>query len=137
MAPLAVALAGRTTSLILLLGVWEAAARLAHSRLFPGAGAVLATLAEETVHGDLFHHLGATLLRVAVAFALAMAAGSAIGIAMGLARTLAVLLYVWFGLTEAAAIGAVSLSKLPTVVVTLREGTRALDRDLASMARSF
>jgi len=156
MAPFAVALAGRTTSLILLLAVWEAAARLAHSGLFPGAGAVLATLAEETMHGELLHHLGATLLRVAVAFALAMAAGSAIGIAMGLARTLdtlldswivlllnlpalviAVLLYVWFGLTEAAAIGAVSLSKLPTVVVTLREGTRALDRDLAEMARSF
>ncbi|TMJ45833.1 MAG: ABC transporter permease subunit, partial [Alphaproteobacteria bacterium] len=43
------------------------------------------------------------------------------------ALVLAVLLYVWLGLTEAAAIGAVTLSKLPTVVVTLREGARALD----------
>jgi len=79
-----------------------------------------------------------------------------IGIAMGLVRALdtlfdswivlflnlpalviAVLLYVWLGLTDAAAIAAVALSKLPTVVVTLREGTRALDRDLAGMARSF
>ena len=30
-----------------------------------------------------------------------------------------------------------ALSKLPAVVVTLREGARALDRDLAGMARSF
>ena len=30
-----------------------------------------------------------------------------------------------------------ALSKLPTVVVTLREGARTLDRDLADMARSF
>ena len=36
-----------------------------------------------------------------------------------------------------AAIGAVTLSKLPAVVVTLREGARTLDRDLADMARSF
>lgn len=156
MAPLSASLAGRAISLLLLLAVWEAAARLVQSRLFPGAGAVLATLADETIHGELLHHLGATLFRVAIAFAVAIAAGTAIGIAMGLARTLdtlldswivlflnlpalviAVLLYVWLGLTEAAAIGAVALSKMPTVVVTMREGTRALDRDLAEMARSF
>jgi NitT/TauT family transport system permease protein len=53
------------------------------------------------------------------------------------ALVIAVLLYVWLGLTEAAAIGAVTLSKLPTVVVTLREGARTLDHDLSDMARSF
>jgi NitT/TauT family transport system permease protein len=156
MAPLSAALAGRAVSLLLLLAVWEVTARLVQSRLFPGAGAVLETLANEVAHGQLLHHLGATLLRVAIAFAVAIVAGSAIGIAMGLVRGLdtlfdswivlflnlpaliiAVLLYVWLGLTEAAAIGAVALSKLPTVVVTLREGTRALDRDLAEMAQSF
>ena len=150
------AIAGRAISLLLLLAVWEATACLVDSRLFPGARAVLGTLFDETVHGELLHHLGATLLRVAIAFAAAMVAGTAIGIAMGLVRSLdtlfdswivlflnlpalviAVLLYVWLGLTDAAAITAVALSKLPTVVVTLREGARALDRDLAGMARSF
>ncbi len=149
-------LAGRALSLLSLLAVWEAAAWLAHSRLFPGAGAVLATLADEAVHGELLHHLGATLARVTIAFALAMTIGSAIGIVMARWRALdtlldswvvlllnlpalviAVLLYVWLGLTEVAAIGAVTLSKLPTVIVTLREGARTLDRDLAEMARSF
>jgi NitT/TauT family transport system permease protein len=150
------AVAGRAISLLLLLALWEATAWLVDSRLFPGARAVLGTLFDETVHGELLHHLGATLLRVAIAFAAAMVAGTAIGIAMGLVRSLdtlfdswivlllnlpalviAVLLYVWLGLTDAAAITAVALSKLPTVVVTLREGARALDRDLAGMARSF
>jgi NitT/TauT family transport system permease protein len=150
------ALAGRAISLLLFLGVWELVARLVHNRLFPGAAAVLGTLANEITQGELLHHLGATLLRVAVAFALAMVVGAVIGIAMGLARVLdalldswivlflnlpalviAVLLYIWLGLTETAAIGAVALSKLPTVVVTMREGTRALDRDLTGMARSF
>jgi NitT/TauT family transport system permease protein len=156
MARLSAAVAGRAVSLLLLLAVWEAASRLVRSRVFPGAGAVLDALFEETVHGPLLHDLGATLFRVAIAFVVAMIAGTAIGIAMGLVRALdtlfdswvvlllnlpalviAVLLYVWFGLTEAAAITAVALSKLPTVVVTLREGARALDRDLAGMARSF
>ena len=53
------------------------------------------------------------------------------------ALVIAVLFYIWLGLTDTAAITAVALSKLPTVVITLREGTRALDRDLAGMARSF
>ncbi len=48
-----------------------------------------------------------------------------------------VLIYVWFGLNEIAAIAAVALNKLPTTVVTLREGARALDPGLAEMAQSF
>ena len=39
-----------------------------------------------------------------------------------------VLAYIWAGLTEAAAIAAIAINKLPTAVVTLREGARALDR---------
>jgi NitT/TauT family transport system permease protein len=53
------------------------------------------------------------------------------------ALVIIVLAYVWFGLTEAAAIGAVAVNKIPTVAVTLREGARALDPDYADMAKSF
>jgi len=73
MARLPTALVGRAASVLVLLAVWEGSARLAHSRLFPGAGAVLGVLVEEALHGDLLHHLGATLARVLVAFCLAMA----------------------------------------------------------------
>ena len=156
MARFPAALAERAASLLVVLAAWEAAAWVAHSRLFPSVGTVVTALADEAMHGDLLHHLGATLARVAIAFVLAMAIGTAVGIAMARSRAIdtlldsgvvlllnlpalviAVLLYVWLGLTEAAAIGAVTLSKLPTVVVTLREGARTLDRDLADMAKSF
>jgi len=48
-----------------------------------------------------------------------------------------VLIYVWFGLNEVAAIAAVALNKLPSTAVTLREGARALDPGLSEMAHSF
>jgi NitT/TauT family transport system permease protein len=48
-----------------------------------------------------------------------------------------VLAYIWAGLTEVAAIGAVALNKLPNAVVTLREGARALDPQLDDVAQAF
>src|SRR5690606_9455240 len=48
-----------------------------------------------------------------------------------------VLSYIWLGLTEVAAITAVALNKIPNVVITLREGAKALDSRLAAMARVF
>jgi NitT/TauT family transport system permease protein len=40
-------------------------------------------------------------------------------------------------LSEVSLVLAVPLNKLPSTAVTVREGARALDRDLAEMARSF
>jgi NitT/TauT family transport system permease protein len=48
-----------------------------------------------------------------------------------------VLAYVWAGLTEVAAIAAIAINKLPTAVVTLREGTRTLDATLDEMVAVF
>jgi NitT/TauT family transport system permease protein len=146
----------RAGSVALLLLVWWVAAAGIGDRALPGPGAVLDVLVEETASGALPYHLGVTLARVAVAFALAMAAGCALGLLMGRFRAadllldswvllllnlpalvVAVLLYVWFGLTEAAAIAAVAINKLPTVAVTLREGARALDPDYARLAQAF
>ncbi|MEL7152888.1 MAG: ABC transporter permease subunit, partial [Pseudomonadota bacterium] len=45
--------------------------------------------------------------------------------------------YVWFGLTETAAIAAVAINKIPNVAATIREGTRALNRDLGEMAQVY
>jgi len=97
-----------------------------------------------------------TIGRVAAAFIVAMALGSALGYAMGRrpafdslldapivillnlpALVIIVLAYIWIGLNEAAAIGAVALNKLPNAVVTLREGARTLDVGLDEMAAVF
>lgn len=150
------AVAPRILSVLLFLLSWEGAARIAASRLFPGPAAVLAVLVEESLRGPLLFHLAVTLGRVAAAFAVAMVIGTAIGIGMGRsprlnavfdswlilllnlpALVIIVLAYVWFGQTELAAIGAVAVNKIPTVAVTLREGTRGLDPDYAEMAESF
>ena len=146
----------RLLSLLALLVAWEAVARVAGSRLFPPVSTVLAALWRETASGALPLNLGITLLRIAAAFVLSMVLGSALGIAMGRlprldrvldvwltgllnlpALVLTVLIYVWFGLSEASAILAVTLNKLPTTAVTLREGARALDPGLLEMSRIF
>jgi NitT/TauT family transport system permease protein len=149
-------LLARAGSVALLLLVWWVAAAWAGGQMLPGPAAVLEVLARETASGELPYHLGVTLARVAAAFVLAMAAGSALGLLMGRSRgadllldswvllllnlpalVVAVLLYLWFGLTEAAAIAAVAVNKLPTVAVTLREGARALDPDYMRLAEAF
>lgn len=141
---------------LMILPVWQVLANAIGSPRLPAPTAVLATLVDETLHGPLLHHLGMTLFRVAVCFILAMVIGSVIGIAMGSsarlnrwldpwlqlflnipAMVVAILIYVWLGLNEPAAIIAVTVSKLPNVVVILREGRRRHDRDLADMARAF
>ncbi|HXS20393.1 MAG TPA: ABC transporter permease subunit [Steroidobacteraceae bacterium] len=148
--------AQRAGSIALFLAVWQLVAEVVHSRLLPSAGAVFVVLAQECVDGPLLFHLGITLARVAAAFVVAMIIGTAIGIVMGRSRTIdalfdswlvlllnlpalviIVLAYVWFGLTEAAAIGAVAVNKIPNTAVTLREGARALDRNYSDMAASF
>src|SRR4029078_7155142 len=53
------------------------------------------------------------------------------------ALVIIILAYVWFGLNEAAAIGAVALNKIPNAIVTIREGARALDPGLDEMARAY
>ena len=148
--------AQRIGSIALFLAVWQIAADAVHSRLLPSASAVFVALVQESVSGPLLFNLGITLARVAAAFIVAMAIGTAIGIVMGRSRTIdalfdswlvlllnlpalviIVLAYVWFGLTEAAAVGAVAVNKIPNTAVTLREGARALDRKYADMAASF
>jgi NitT/TauT family transport system permease protein len=146
----------RTASMAALLLVWEALSVVAGGRALPRVETVAAALLEEIAHGGLLFHLSVTLARVVVAFAVAMVCGTALGLAMGRWRAfdlafdgwvvlllnlpalvIAILAYVWFGLTDAAAIGAVALNKLPLVAVTMREGARALDRGYAEMATVF
>ncbi|WP_244640227.1 ABC transporter permease [Devosia pacifica] len=139
-----------------LVLVWAIVSTLVDQRYLPSPGAVLTVMLAETADGDLPFHLSMTLMRVAFAFVLAMAIGGAIGMALGArarldrfflpwlivalnlpALVVIVLSYIWFGLTEAAAIGAVAVNKIPMVAATLREGTRALDPLYSEMAKVF
>lgn len=141
-------------SILLLLALWQIAAWVAADpRLMPPPLAVLAAIGAATASGELPWHLAITLLRVAASFVLAMGIGIALGIVMGrikLADQLGqpwlvfflnlpalvtiILCYIWIGLVETAAIVAVALNKIPNVMVTVREGARALDSGLEEMA---
>ena len=129
---------------------------MAGSDLLPPPTAVFASLWEHAKSGELGHHLRITLGRVALSFFIAMVVGTAVGIVMGRSRRLdatldgilvlglnipalvtIILCYVWFGLTEAAAILAVSINKIPTVVVTVREGAKAVDHGLMEVAQVY
>lgn len=139
-----------------LLVLWQIAAMLMNNPLLPSPVAVFAFIADEINNGELVQHLAVTLWRVAAAYTIAIVVGSAVGIAMGRSRVVdqvldpwlivllnvpalvvIILAYIWAGLTEAAAIAAVAINKIPNVVVTLREGARALDENLSDMARAF
>jgi len=146
----------RAASVAALLVSWQIAAWLVGERLLPSPEAVSIVLVQEARAGALTLNLAATLARVAAAFALALTAGAAIGYAMGRSSTFdrfadpwlilllnlpalatIVLAYIWFGLTEAAAIGAVAVNKLPNTIAVLREGARALDPALDEMGQAF
>lgn len=139
-----------------LVLIWAVAAALAQSRSLPSPLQVASAIATEVASGEMLFHMSATLARVVAAFVVAMAIGSAIGIALGRSRRLnhffdpwvifflnipalviIVLSYIWFGLNEAAAIGAVALNKIPNVVVTVREGAKSLEPQFAEMAKVF
>jgi NitT/TauT family transport system permease protein len=151
------ALRDRAASLLGLVLLWWVCARLAAApRLLPSPEAVLLFLWHGLIAGDVARNIGVTLARVAAAFVLSMAAGSAIGylagrsrridaladpwivIALNLPALVVILLaYVWIGLNELAAVAAVAIVKVPTVIVTVREGARALDAGLEELAEVY
>jgi NitT/TauT family transport system permease protein len=149
-------LAWMAGSLLALACLWQIIAVFAENRYLPTPMAVLDVLWREGASGELWKHTSATLARVAVAFVVSMFIGTAIGIALGRNRTAdkffdawlilflnlpalvtITLCYIWFGLTDAAAITAVALNKIPNVAVNMREGARSLSKDLDEMARIY
>lgn len=146
----------RFLSLLGLLVLWQLVAMLLSSPLLPSPVEVLINAWEHLTEGSLLADLGITLLRVSVSFIIAMAIGTALGMVMGNSRiwdtvldgllilglnipalVTIILCYIWFGLSEVAAVVAVALNKIPTVVVTVREGARAIDRRLMDVAEVY
>ncbi|RRW39410.1 ABC transporter permease [Stutzerimonas stutzeri] len=143
-------------ALPLALLLWAGIALVVQTPLLPTPAAVLDTFWQALQSGELLEHLLVTLRRVLIAFALAMALGTLLGVWMGRSRlanalldpllvlflnlpalVTIILLYVWFGLVEAAAVLAVVVNKVPNVAVTVREGARSLDPKLEQMARIY
>ena len=146
----------RLVSFLFLIAIWQFFSVLLKSSVLPTPLVVVNIFTEELIHGEMLYHLGITLWRVILAFFIAMLVGIGLGIAMGSKRNINIMLdgwhilllntpalvtiilcYVWFGLNEVAAITAVALNKIPNVLVTIREGTRAIDKKLLEVADVF
>ena len=146
----------RVFSAVAFLAVWQVGAELADTRMLPNPWQVIRAIVDHISNGEFLYHGGVTLFRVGVSFFVAMAFGTALGMVMGSNRrwdaaldgvlvlalnipalVVIILCYLWLGLGEFAAILAVALNKLPVVVVTMREGARAVDGDLLQVARAF
>ncbi len=143
-------------SILIFFSLWQGLAFFIDSNTLPPPVTVAKVLWREIQTGQLPYHLGVTLLRLIISFSIAMILGCLIGIALGQHKQLntffdhwliiflnipalvtIILCYVWFGLIEVAAILAVVINKVPNVVVTIREGSRALDQDLLEMAECY
>lgn len=143
-------------SLLVLGLLWHVLAVVLQNRYLPTPLAVFDIMLREAKNGDLWKHTSATLMRVAIAFIFSMFIGTAIGLALGKYKTAdkffdawltlflnlpalvtITLCYIWFGLTDVAAILAVALNKIPNVAVNMREGARSLSKDLAEMAMMY
>ncbi|MEJ8475623.1 ABC transporter permease [Roseibium algae] len=147
----------RVLSIAAFIILWAALAWLnGDPTVLPAPGDLLRPFYRELASGVLLDSMGITIIRVIAAFLFAMTIGTVLGLIMGTqpqidrwldpwlvvflnlpALVLIVLCYLWIGLTEAAAITAVTLNKIPNVTTIIREGARALDPDLKAMAQVF
>ena len=146
----------RVVSLAGLILIWHIAASALEIRTLPTPWRVLSAFIDLASTGEIFIHVGITLARVAVAFFAAMLIGTAIGMVMGRYRGLdnffdgwlilglnlpalviTILCYIWFGLTDAAAVLAVTINKVPLVAVMVREGARSIQPELMQVAGAF
>ncbi len=143
-------------SILLVVIVWQASSIAVNSELFPSVIDVLKNLSQQIANKELFSHLFITLYRVFVAFFITMIIGVIIGIAMGFyqkidemldfllilflnipALVTIIVCYIWFGLSDFAAILAVVINKVPIIVTNIREGTRAFEKKYMDFAKVY
>ena len=146
----------RFLSILIIFILWQTLALLISSDTFPTAVNVFKSLFYHISEGELFYHLFITLARVAITFLIAMIIGVFFGILMGEfkrvdnaldtllviglnipALVTIIICYIWFGLTDFAALLAVILNKVPTVIVTIREGARTIDLKYMQIAQVY
>jgi NitT/TauT family transport system permease protein len=146
----------RLFSITCFLVVWQVGSIFSDPDTLPAPFLVLQNLWQHLTEGELPESLAVTMRRVVLAFLLAMATGTLVGFWMGRSRSAdtgldsililalnvpalvtIILCYLWIGLNEVAAVVAVAINKMPTVVVTVREGAKAIDRELLDVARAY
>ena len=143
-------------SLLGLLLLWWGVSAISDPLVLPPPDAVFYALVTEIGTGELWTHLGATLFRVVMAFGLAWMVGVVIGVSLGRIQLLdrwfwswvttflnlpalvvIVVCYLALGMTETAAILAVTINKAPLIAVNVRDGVRQFDPKYDEFASNY
>ncbi len=136
--------------------IWQALSIILASQVFPSSVDIGIKLFEHLSAGELLDDLKITLIRVAITFFITMIIGVFIGIIMGTSKKIddifdfllvlglnipalvvIVICYIWFGLTDFAALLAVIINKVPIVIVNIREGTRAIESKYMDLTKVY
>jgi len=146
----------RVGSIVVLLGAWWLLSLVFPPALIPRPLETLSEVAAIISGGEFLTEMGNTLRRVLVGFGIAMVISIPLGIVMGTFRSLesffeppvilgltmpgliwAVLMIMFFGLTETSAYGAVAVTIFPMLTISIWQGTKSLDKDLIDMSKAF
>jgi NitT/TauT family transport system permease protein len=146
----------RWLALFLLLAGWEALAIYRNTRVIPRLERIYIELVHIISTGLFIEHLYASMVRIVLGFIVAMILGTTIGILMGSRHTwdeffkdtvlfglalpgliYALIAVMFFGLSILAPITAIVGTSYPFVAINIREGVRALNKDLLDMARAY
>ncbi|OUL94009.1 ABC transporter permease subunit [Paraburkholderia hospita] len=140
----------------LLVVIWEAAARIGviTPQVLPAPSSVLGTALDLARNGELFVHLGVSLLRAVAGFIIGGTIGLALGIMVGFSplaqaifdRSIQMvravpflamlpLVIVWFGVGEVAKIFLVALAVLFPIYINTMLGIRQIDPKLMELAK--
>ena len=136
--------------------IWQALAIILASSVFPSVVDIVFELYNHIYDGELLNDLRITLIRVFITFIITMAIGIFFGIVMGISKktdeffnfllvlglnipalVVIVICYIWFGLSDFAALLAVVINKVPIVIVNIREGTRVIEKKYMDLAKVY
>ncbi len=146
----------RIGSIVALLLAWWLTSLVFPATLVPKPWETFGEVGTIITTGNFFVEMGNTLRRVLVGFGLAMVVSLPLGILMGTMRSLesffeppvilgltmpgliwAVLMIMFFGLTEISAYAAVAITILPMLTISIWQGTKSIDKDLIDMSNAF
>ena len=143
---------------IVFIVIWEIVARLnwIDVRFFPGPSSIMETFSKMISSGEIFSHLGISLTRIILGFALGAIPGLILGLAMGLFRWLRTILNPFiafgypipkssilplimliFGLGEMTKIVTVALGVFFLVLINTVAGVRNINSIYLDAAKNF
>ncbi|MBO0711353.1 MAG: ABC transporter permease [Acetobacteraceae bacterium] len=141
-----------------LVALWQLGAALSviPTLFLPAPAAIATALYHLALSGELWRHLGASLIRLAIGWSIGTVAGLAVGLAVGLfsvARApgmavvsalfpipkiaLVPLFIIWFGIGEGAKDATLAFGVFFPTVINTAAGIDAVPRTVIRMAQSF